>query len=95
MTDKCTCLHEENLCGFCEHALRALLAAQEARAQRLEAALRMIRHAIDEGGNCWCAYFRVMHTPPDDAIPLRDGHTEECWTARAALSQPAATGEGT
>jgi hypothetical protein len=75
--------------------LTALVAAQEARAQRVEAVLRGVRHAIDEGGNCWCAYFRVVHTPPDDAIPLRDGHTEECWTARAALSQPAATGEGT
>jgi hypothetical protein len=55
-----------------DHAYAAGLAAQEARAQRVEAALRAI---VDEGRGDPTAEWFV-----------------EC--ARAALSQPAATGEG-
>jgi hypothetical protein len=57
--------------------LRALLAAQEARAQRVEAALRRIAGTP-----------RVDMEWVEHAVWMRD-------VARAALSQPAATGEGT
>lgn len=67
-------------------------AAALSDAARLREALRNVRHATDDDGDCWCMYLRLVHTPPDDAIPLRDGHTEECWQARAAL---AGEGEGT
>jgi ribosomal protein S27AE len=59
-------------------ALRALLAAQEARAQRVEAALRRVIYGPGAAGGC------------DDEDCRIEGMCGECLTqADAALSQPA------
>lgn len=54
---------------------------------RLRAALKSVAHGIDEGGDCWCMYFKVVHPSddPQDALKTYDGHTTECWQARAAM----------
>ena len=53
----------------------------------LEGALRGVAHAHDGTDWCWCAYTRLVHPPddPQDGVEVRDGHTEECWSARALL----------
>jgi hypothetical protein len=59
-------------------AVQARLAAQEARAQRVEAALRLLWHEVQESGN---------------AMAGNDGWPKAIAATRAALSQPAAPTE--
>ena len=51
--------------------------------EQLEVVVMELQHAVDEDGPCWCMYFTIVHSDPDDTIDTRDGHTETCWKVRA------------
>ena len=65
------------------------IAALRSRVEVLTTALT--KHAsqgLAPDGLCWCFYVRICHPEddPQDSVKTRDGHTEDCWAVRAALS---------
>ena len=65
------------------------VAALRSRVEVLTTALT--KHAsqgLAPDGLCWCFYVRICHPEddPQDSVKTRDGHTEDCWAVRAALS---------
>jgi hypothetical protein len=62
----------------------------EAEIKGLRGALLGVAHAHDGTQWCWCAYTTLMHPPddPQDGVEIINGHTEDCWRARAYIASP-------